>query len=224
VARTRFLVRNRVIAAMTTGTVIVEAGRRSGALNTARHARDLGRKLMAVPGPVTSDLSAGCHLIIRDWGAALVTGVDDVVEFLSPVGGETGSAPGAVANAGAAGAKSAGAERGRSAIPAGVPVAASPRNTPSREDLIRDRLDLEAATVLDALPARGGRPVLDIARRAGLDPSTVLAKLGVLAVYGLAERTDRGWRARRPGLCHHRPACATIRPGYCNHPVKPWAR
>ena len=53
-ARTRFLVRNRVIAALGCGTVIVEAGERSGALNTARHAANLGKPLMAVPGPVTS--------------------------------------------------------------------------------------------------------------------------------------------------------------------------
>ncbi|HEU5420491.1 MAG TPA: DNA-processing protein DprA, partial [Streptosporangiaceae bacterium] len=61
VSRLRFLVRNRVIAALANGTVVVEAAARSGALNTARHARDLNRRLMAVPGPITSDLSAGCH-------------------------------------------------------------------------------------------------------------------------------------------------------------------
>jgi DNA processing protein len=69
VSRLRFLVRNRVIAALATGTLVVEAGQRSGALSTARHARDLGRRLMAVPGPITSDLSAGCHHIIREWQA-----------------------------------------------------------------------------------------------------------------------------------------------------------
>jgi DNA processing protein len=67
VSRLRFLVRNRVIAALATGTLVVEAGQRSGAVNTARHARDLRRRLMAVPGPVTSDLSAGCHHIIAEW-------------------------------------------------------------------------------------------------------------------------------------------------------------
>jgi len=51
--RRRFLIRNRVIGALSRGTVVVEAGLRSGALNTARHARDLGRPVMAVPGPVT---------------------------------------------------------------------------------------------------------------------------------------------------------------------------
>jgi DNA processing protein len=86
VSRLRFLVRNRVIAALATGTLVVEAGERSGAVNTARHARDLGRRLMAVPGPVTSDQSAGCHRIIREWQGALVTTAAEVIEHLSPIG------------------------------------------------------------------------------------------------------------------------------------------
>jgi DNA processing protein len=77
-----FLVRNRVIAALSRGTVVVEAARRSGALNTARHAHDLGRPLMAVPGPVTSTQSAGCHEAIRDWGAVCVTSAHDVMQML----------------------------------------------------------------------------------------------------------------------------------------------
>jgi DNA processing protein len=85
VTRLRFLVRNRVIAALAPGTLVVEAGQRSGAVNTARHARDLHRRLMAVPGPVTSDLSAGCHQIIREWQGTLVTSAAEVVEELSPV-------------------------------------------------------------------------------------------------------------------------------------------
>ena len=66
-AKPSFLVRNRVIAALSRGTVVVEAALRSGALNTARHAHDLGRPLMAVPGPVTSAQPAGCHDMIRNW-------------------------------------------------------------------------------------------------------------------------------------------------------------
>jgi DNA processing protein len=94
VTRLRFLVRNRVIAALATGTLVVEAGQRSGAVNTARHARDLHRLLMAVPGPVTSDLSAGCHDIIRDWQATLVTSASEVIAELAPVTGlpEAGAA------------------------------------------------------------------------------------------------------------------------------------
>ena len=81
--RPGFLVRNRVIAALSRGTVVVEAARRSGALSTARHARDQGRPLMAVPGPVTSPLSAGCHEIIREWDAVCVTSAQDVIAHLS---------------------------------------------------------------------------------------------------------------------------------------------
>jgi DNA processing protein len=83
ISRLRFLGRNRVIAALATGTVVVEAGQRSGAMSTAGHARDLGRPLMAVPGPVTSDLSAGCHHIIQNMHGALVTSGGDVIDAIS---------------------------------------------------------------------------------------------------------------------------------------------
>ena len=187
VARLRFLVRNRVIAAITRGSLVVEAGRRSGALNTARHARDLGRPLMAVPGPVTSDLSAGCHSIIRDWQGTLVTSADEAIEAVDRVGSAMGDGPRRPPSATAAD------------LPFGVPTARSPRDRPTREDLARDALDREAAIVLDALPVRGGLSTSDIAARAGLEPKTVLARLAVLAVFGLAERTERGWRARPAG-------------------------
>ena len=81
--RPGFLIRNRIIAALTRGTVVVEAALRSGALNTARHARDLCRPVMAVPGPVTSEQSAGCHELIRDYGAMCVTSASDVAEHMS---------------------------------------------------------------------------------------------------------------------------------------------
>jgi DNA processing protein len=84
--RQGFLIRNRVIAALSRGTVVVEAGLRSGALSTARHAYDLCRPLMAVPGPVTSAASAGCHEIIRNWGAVCVTGALDVLEHVAMMG------------------------------------------------------------------------------------------------------------------------------------------
>ena len=86
--RPGFLIRNRVIAALSRGTVVVEAALRSGALSTARHARELRRPLMAVPGPVTSGQSAGCHELIREWGAVLVTGAQDVAGHISPAGEE----------------------------------------------------------------------------------------------------------------------------------------
>lgn len=89
--RWRFLNRNRVIAALTGATVVVEAGRRSGTLNTAGHAAALGRPLGAVPGPVTSASSAGCHRLLREYDATCVTGVVDALELLGladPLAGE----------------------------------------------------------------------------------------------------------------------------------------
>ena len=77
-SKVRFLGRNRIIAALAQSTIVVEAGYRSGALNTAGHAIALGRPLGAVPGPVTSAASAGCHGLIRDHGAVLVTDGNDV--------------------------------------------------------------------------------------------------------------------------------------------------
>ncbi len=84
--RPGFLVRNRVIAALSRGTLVVEAAMRSGAINTARHARELNRPVMAVPGPITSEQSAGCHELIRESGAACVTGARDVLELIAPLG------------------------------------------------------------------------------------------------------------------------------------------
>jgi DNA processing protein len=84
-ARHRFLVRNRLIAGLAAGTVVVEAGLRSGAQRTAADARSLGRPVMAVPGPVTSGRSAGCHRMIRE-GAVLVTRVEEVLEEVGRLG------------------------------------------------------------------------------------------------------------------------------------------
>jgi DNA processing protein len=188
-SRLRFLVRNRVIAALATGTLVVEAGERSGALSTARHARDLGRRLMAVPGPVTSDISAGCHRIIRDWQGTLVTSAVDVVEHLSPVGAPQALLPApALAQSGA----------GVSAAPAS---AQGPRRPTSRRlarpALDRDDLDLESAQVLDAMPGRGGMGTTRIAQRAGMTPKTAIRCLGGLASAGFIERCEDGWRLRR---------------------------
>jgi DNA processing protein len=84
--------------------VVVEAAGHSGTLNTARHARDLRRPLMAVPGPVTSQFSAGCHQLIRECGAVCVTGSRDVMELMSPIGETmaalTRESPGATARDG----------------------------------------------------------------------------------------------------------------------------
>ena len=160
VSRLRFLVRNRVIAALATGTLVVEASQRSGAINTARHARDLHRGLMAVPGPITSDLSAGCHHIVREWQGVLVTSAAEVTENLSPVG---------------------------ATVPAQLGVTLLPR----------DALGHDQATVLDAMPRRGGSGTVRVAQRAGMDPATVVRCLGELSAAGFIERCDDGWRLRR---------------------------
>ena len=78
--KTRFLQRNRMIATMSRGTVVVEAGLRSGSLNTARTAAEHGRVVVAVPGPVTSMMSAGCHEAIRSGMAQLVTDAAEAAE------------------------------------------------------------------------------------------------------------------------------------------------
>lgn len=83
--RIRFRTRNRVIAALASGTVVVEAGRRSGSLITARYADELSRHRMAVPGPVTSSQSAGCHQMLRD-GATCVTCAAEVIEIVGQMG------------------------------------------------------------------------------------------------------------------------------------------
>ena len=84
-ARHRFLTRNRLVAALAGATVVVEAGVRSGAANTAAWARALGRVVCAVPGPVTSSASAGCHALLRH-GAELVTRAEDIVELVGHAG------------------------------------------------------------------------------------------------------------------------------------------
>ena len=167
VSRLRFLIRNRVIAALATGTLVVEAARRSGAVNTARHARDLHRRVMAIPGPVTSDLSAGCHDMLRDWQATLVASAADVAEHLSPAGAGLSGHPG------------------------------SPSARPGAPALPRDLLDLDSARVLDAMPRRGGAGTLRVAQQAALTPATTATCLGGLAAAGFVERCDDGWRLRR---------------------------
>jgi len=213
-ARTRFLTRNRVIAALACGTVIVEAGERSGALNTARHAADLGKPLMAVPGPVTSAQSAGCHRIIREWSATCVTRAAEIIEMLSPLstpdplapGGaphpSTGVAHTSVSSAGASSADAPATYAPGAYAPDAWPLgrgALSRAGVLSQDDdePCRDDLDADCARVLDALPSRGGAGTSTVAVEAGVDLETVLRCLGQLAGMGFIERCDRGWRLRR---------------------------
>lgn len=89
-----FLQRNRLIAALTRAVVVVEAGNRSGALNTANWGSGLGRHVLAVPGPVSSEASRGTHRLIRERQAVLVQDAREILEMLEPFGAD---APGASA-------------------------------------------------------------------------------------------------------------------------------
>lgn len=91
--RLRFLVRNRVIAALSAGTLVVEAAARSGARMTARRAGELCRPLMAVPGSVTSAMSVGAHQLLRSGGAVLVTSAAEVLDCVGRIGDDLADPP-----------------------------------------------------------------------------------------------------------------------------------
>jgi DNA processing protein len=163
----RFLQRNRLIAAASDATVVLEAGLRSGSLNTAGHAAELGRPLGAVPGPVTSPASAGCHRLLREFDAVCVVDVDQMVELASgilPSRAGTGRA------------------RGRTGTNAHTP---DPDPAP------------EVVRVIDALSTRSPRVLADVARRAGMSVSEVMGVLGPLELSGVAARHAEGWLRRR---------------------------
>ena len=139
-----FPIRNRVIAGLSAGVVVVEASRRSGSLITARLAADFGRDVFAVPGSIFSETSAGAHALLRD-GAILCTGTDDVLAELFPmIGGGGEMKPGAVA------AVDVGALRDLS-VDAGRLLEAITRDEPVSADELSRALDLPAASVLAGL-------------------------------------------------------------------------
>jgi DNA processing protein len=144
----------------------VEAGARSGSLNTANHAIALERPLGAVPGPVTSPSSSGCHRLLRESGAACITSADDVMEL---VPGWAGIAP-----------ATAPEPSSRAADPSGGRTAGDPRVT----------------RVLDALAVRRGRDTADVAARAGLGVAEASSVLGLLELEGAVARPDGGWVRR----------------------------
>jgi len=79
----RFLTRNRIIAALSQATLVVEAAFRSGSLRTARDAAELMRPVMAIPGPINAPTSEGCHRLIGERAAEIVTSVTDAIELIS---------------------------------------------------------------------------------------------------------------------------------------------
>jgi DNA processing protein len=194
--RHRFLTRNRLIAALSTGTLVVEAATRSGAANTAKHCLELGRPLMAVPGPITSPMSAGCHeLLRRDVDpAVLVTCVEDVLQLVGAMGDgfpaderqPTGS-EGSLADA--------------------TPASRTPADDVRAE---LDGLDPVARRVFEGVSARHpGRPD-EIAQRCGVPALEVIRALPVLQLAGLIESSDAGFRvaARVRGRTRADPARA----------------
>ncbi|MFT4124509.1 MAG: DNA-processing protein DprA [Microbacteriaceae bacterium] len=198
----RFLQRNRLIAAASLATVVLEAGWRSGSLNTAGHAAQLGRPLGAVPGPVTSPASAGCHRLLREYDAVLVTNAAEMAELAPRAGtgsfgagcsdagsADAGSRDAGSVDAGSRDTGSFGAARPGAARPAaGRPEAPPASPSPSRP--------AEQVRVLDALAVRSPRAAADVAARAGMSLAAVQATLGLLEIDDLARSTERGWVRR----------------------------
>jgi DNA processing protein len=182
--RRRFLTRNRLIAALSTATLVVEAARRSGANNTARHCVTLQRPLLAVPGPITSAMSAGCHeLIRRDRDPALlVSSVEDVLAVVGRIGEGLTDPSGAGNGAGADGAGTT------TMCDGGLSSSADA----ARAEL--DRIDSVSRRVFDGLPARRFARPEEIAVRCGLSPLDVIRALPTLDLAGLVEAGDGGYR------------------------------
>lgn len=176
--RHRFLLRNRLIAASAQITVVVEAGWRSGALNTARHALELSREVAAFPGSVYSASSTGTHRLIRNHEAQLVTSCQDVIDLsgggeqtLSHAGSPSSEAP------------------GTSSADRGTP-SAGPK--PSEADPI-DELAEREKICLNVLSATKTLDVGTVAGRAGLTVPSTLSALAVLELAGLSARRESGW-------------------------------
>jgi DNA processing protein len=166
--RSRFLTRNRLIAAAS-ATIVVEAALRSGALSTARHAAGLLRPIGAVPGPATSPSSAGCHALVRDGVAVLVTRVEDVLELVESA---TEWAERDVGEAEPLG------ERGRAGV-------------------ARPSFDSPADRAVYDVTSSRAISVERVAERAGLAWLDATAAAGRLEMRGLIERSKGGWQRTR---------------------------
>mgnify|MGYP001807645205 CR=1 FL=1 len=185
----RFLQRNRLIAASTQATVVVEAGFRSGSLNTAGHAAALGRPIGAVPGPVTSATSAGCHRLLREYDATCVTSADEVAEL---IGHATRRSTGGLAAGGDTGRddRRGGGDTGRHDRRGGVHPAPHDRRGGGGTGGVHGP---DGTRLLDALSRRKPRGVTELARLTGLAPRSITAALGVLLLEGVARETESGW-------------------------------
>lgn len=158
----RFLMRNRVIAALSRATLVTEAGMRSGTLNTAAHAAELGRPLGAVPGPITSPASTGCHRLIREYDAALITNSRDVQELL-------------------------GIGEPLTLFDTAEELVARGGNAGGIDD---DRPPPLHRRVLDALPLRGSRALDAVVRESGASEAEVRGALAELELLGRVARVE----------------------------------
>lgn len=176
--RWRFLQRNRVIAALSAAVVVVEAGHRSGALNTAHHAATIGVPLGVVPGPITSAASAGCHRLLRDAAAQCITSVGDIIELASGL---------------------ADAPRDDARLRFGTVDLDSPRGHDAGGPR-GARGDRPAVVrVADALRPRRWQSVDELARASGLAVADVQAALGLLQFDDRAIDNESGhWRLPSP--------------------------
>jgi DNA processing protein len=189
--RLRFLSRNRIIAALGSCTLLIEAASRSGALNTVRYARELGRVVLAVPGPVTSAMSVGCHdQLARDENPAVIArSPADVAGYCGHLGASTSDSD-----------ASAFDQRPFD------PTESDPERTSTTEIGLgtgndgmspRDGLDDLARSVLDGFPGRGFATEAELSRISGRPIQQVIAALPALVDAGLVSASREGYRLRR---------------------------
>lgn len=176
--------RNRIIAGMTLGTLVVEAARRSGALITARLAMEYNREVFAVPGRVQDPMSQGTNGLIRDGAAKLVTDLDDILDGLGEVG--RSMRPAAAPGSGAAGAAGGGG--------AGGPAGGGDRPEPPRPALSAAEQRVYAVIGYDPLLQDA------VIRAAELPPGEVLGALTALELRGLIRRLPGNLVLRRRPL------------------------
>lgn len=170
--------RNRIVSGMSLGVVVIEASSISGTLHTARHAMEQGREVFAVPGPIDSRESEGCHALIRD-GVKLVRGVDDILEDLGPLVQPVR----------------------KSAVQTSSNRTASAESSASREVEVRSprevNLTEQQSTILNLLH---DAPILvdTVIEQSGLEPSRVLSTLTVLEMKRLVQRLPGNQLLRMP--------------------------
>lgn len=159
-----------MIAALSSATIVVEAGRRSGALNTAGYALGMGRPVGVVPGPITSAASAGCHRFLRTEPVMCVTSVAEVMQLAFEADGVL-------------------------ELPPPVDDRESKQGGESDNSHVEPTLDPLQVRVVDALRPRRGQSVDELARSVGEGVGAIRSALGVLELDGRAARgVDGLWR------------------------------